>query len=755
MKTADKRLQKTPVGGYIPPSRDIPTGGVAYDPWRSLAPFMESPMTRLGQRRGGRWIGVGTMMEMQTDELIQFLLAYQAALLANADTKIRCADPTIQKFFEAMYTAIHRDLMLSCAPALFYGYQALVKQFSFGIPPNDGDESIWQGTAQPLILKGVKQLAADAVIPASDDNGRFAGIETVLGGAPVPVVYSLWLTIGKHWVAGDYYGMGRAVTTYEAWWQKHFTIDQRTLWIQRGVDPVVVMRHPSGVYTEPGKDTPTANSEVAQRTGDNARAGTTITMPSDLHVVAADGGYEQRPTSARQWDIDYLINTANPGPLTDIKDDEDRRIAFGMYFPPQAVLEAKSLGLGGPNTAEVLGTVAEQTLLQDIATIDAHLNEYVFPFILAANFGPNAARVYKETLGLNEAARAAVQATFEALLSRADTNATIFDLRGMAERLHVPLIEQTVDPAPALAPAVQAERAASGLSAKKRAAVVSSINPDDSAPENAGEQDSEETDESIFGPDEEISDNEVDAAREAVRALLDEAGRKVMNKMNLAVMVQSFVFPSIQTHPLRFNPVTRVYREALERLRARVQSELETKLQSFENGNAPSDTIRRMTAILRAGALQAAQLGVSERDGTDAALSKQDRAAVEAWIKGQQVYLRKVYTLMRKTLDSYPGKENDAARQQAVSDLVTKLVNARIPLYVNAMAGQFERSRARFTISMWPGSGDTDCITNCKCSLDWGEDEQGPFVIWKLGAAEHCRDCPDLAARSPFREGEL
>jgi len=57
-------------------------------------------------------------------------------------------------------------------------------------------------------------------------------------------------------------------------------------------------------------------------------------------------------------------------------------------------------------------------------------------------------------------------------------------------------------------------------------------------------------------------------------------------------------------------------------------------------------------------------------------------------------------------------------------------------------------------LSNYPGDGRTRCLTNCRCALsikklagdgDWD-------IYWKLGKAEHCEDCIELARRwNPLR----
>ena len=57
------------------------------------------------------------------------------------------------------------------------------------------------------------------------------------------------------------------------------------------------------------------------------------------------------------------------------------------------------------------------------------------------------------------------------------------------------------------------------------------------------------------------------------------------------------------------------------------------------------------------------------------------------------------------------------------------------------------------TLPQYPGDGNTRCRTNCRCHLEIETLEPGNWdVYWRLGVAEHCPDCIDLAERwSPLR----
>ncbi len=210
----------------------------------------------------------------------------------------------------------------------------------------------------------------------------------------------------------------------------------------------------------------------------------------------------------------------------------------------------------------------------------------------------------------------------------------------------------------------------------------------------------------------------------------------------------------------------RTYWSALAKIQAQTQEKINRQIRAWENGNAPYDTTQRIASALREGALQAAQLGRLEK-GLEGPLSKQEQAAVRSYMNEQKRYLKGVNRYMRETLDKHPVPKNaspseraqrDAQAAEAITHAASTLKGWRMPLYVNSLQGVYEQARARFSLSVYPRSGDTQCMMNCYCRLEWElDDQQVPMVYWRLSEQpeQHCNDCPELAAQSPYYEGQL
>ena len=77
------------------------------------------------------------------------------------------------------------------------------------------------------------------------------------------------------------------------------------------------------------------------------------------------------------------------------------------------------------------------------------------------------------------------------------------------------------------------------------------------------------------------------------------------------------------------------------------------------------------------------------------------------------------------------------------------MVMARLGLYAEAASQAFERGKTEGRgiprLEQYPGDGQTQCKTNCKCYLQIKETADAWLITWKLNPAEHCGDCVRLA----------
>lgn len=178
--------------------------------------------------------------------------------------------------------------------------------------------------------------------------------------------------------------------------------------------------------------------------------------------------------------------------------------------------------------------------------------------------------------------------------------------------------------------------------------------------------------------------------------------------------------------------------EPLRRVLALLLEGVNTAVDSVASGRLSPDAFQaEMVRRLFEGHVAAYLVGRDVRD-----LSPQGERLIKNAVKEQIDYLNG----FADTIAAEGWREAFAARAQ---------------LYAGSIKATFWRARA-FGLAMpyYPGDGSTPCLGNCRCSLEtvWQDEEElNAEVYWRLGAEEHCTECPQRAARSPyrFREGEL
>ena len=436
------QIGRTPQGGVVAETPAAIKPGVT-STWGMMYALLGDPTSRYGQLQVGDRISPTVKLQMISDPVIGFSLAFISAKLVRAEYEIQCADPEIQAFFKAMYAGFHREFMLQAAMAVAFGSAGLIKKLRFEMvrPLDVGEPAPWNYSTTPFICAGFDQVNPVGSWPDFDQDGRYAGFTYSKG--KVDRLYSLWLTVGRAKAFGKYSGWGRLNNAYKSWWMGEFGYDQLAVHMQKFVDRVVEVSFP------PGKDADGNDmSDTAITIGDQVRSGATVALPSNVYAVFDESLGMERLTAIRRWAVRFLENAENIDAFLGLADHLDARKAMAMLVPLQAYQQVKQSALGGPTTSDVLGELATEQLIEDASDLDMHVNEYLFPFLLRANFGPDAPPVTKVTVGLHQSDRGELFTLMAALVNRMDSTAAArIDVDELAHRLDVPIVPQEEAPA--------------------------------------------------------------------------------------------------------------------------------------------------------------------------------------------------------------------------------------------------------------------------------------------------------------------
>lgn len=364
-----------------------------FDSWTSN--LLGDPSTRIGALTSSRRVATSVKLEMLCDYRVALAQARVSAPLISAPWRIECADESKRAFFEAVWAPLHRAFMLQAVMAIPMGAVGLLKRLEFQQPQATEAQRAegvapWNSQASPLILTGTDLLYPPYVAPHFDKSDHFDGIELTqlsAGGRKViPIEYSLWLTRGLAEAFGDYQGMGRLVYCYRPWWDSMFTLDLRTRFGEKYLDPALIISYPPGA-TKDGSDpslTSQTNRLRAIQVGNAYRSGATVALPSDPYINSTDGSFTNIP----RWGIKVAEAPQQLGEFDKQDTHQTNALFMGYLMPPQSITDAKAGGLIGSGKS-VVETLSDMVLAMSILewqNIAAHVNEYMIKPMERWNF---------------------------------------------------------------------------------------------------------------------------------------------------------------------------------------------------------------------------------------------------------------------------------------------------------------------------------------------------------------------------------
>lgn len=104
-----------------------------------------------------------------------------------------------------------------------------------------------------------------------------------------------------------------------------------------------------------------------------------------------------------------------------------------------------------------------------------------------------------------------------------------------------------------------------------------------------------------------------------------------------------------------------------------------------------------------------------------------DWGIVDARVAGQGTYITRL------------GDEIEAG------NITPEMASYRSSLYANASRSAFEQGRSRSwtgaRMPAYPGDGQSECMSNCKCHWSYKSVDGRLEARWKLGSSEHCPGC--------------
>lgn len=451
-----------------------------YPQWRAIA---DAPADPFNVER----IPISQLRQMRRDPMIGFALHFIKMPLIRAPWYIKCEDAQIAAFLDYSLRKIYARLVLQYMLCLDFGFVAIAKRFSqepvlgtYFDPQDPGEtedpdlfpnqnvpadlrgksKPIWsEGSILPITWKPFVPLPPEDVEPIYSNQGEFDGIKFVprfqvqaggIGGKTgsnegemeIDVTHSLWVTHDKDSQFGNIFGYPRIGYAYQHWfsyWHRHYLADRH---FEKDSDPPTVVRHPEGHFQDPNTGDTIAFRDLALDIGDRVRAGSTIAIPSEVYT-----NFEDRPSQMYKWDLDFLKGGGNFEAFEKAFDYLDVAKLRALWVPEQALIEGKG-GQSSRNVASTFGDAFQDSQSVLMADFDDHLNRFVIPQLLWANFPEFEGEAVKVTRGFASRDIETIRQLLQ-LVGQSDITQLGLDTRTILEELNIPVMDPATQAAEA------------------------------------------------------------------------------------------------------------------------------------------------------------------------------------------------------------------------------------------------------------------------------------------------------------------
>jgi len=289
---------------------------------------------------------------------------------------------------------------------LDFGFSGMAKRYEARQPSgtfittddsgNQTESPLWsQGNVQPIMWKPFVALAPEVIEPIFTGSGDFNGILYNQQNAPaaigavqqgdqatfkIDVYHALWATHEKESNDGNIFGYPRLGYAFRYWWSYWFRWAIADRAFEKKSDPGLVVRHPD-TEVDLGDGTVISAREYALDMGERMRAGSTISLPSEVYMGEMDG----KPSGIRLWDIETIKDAIDFNPFDKSFDYLDVAKLRSLWIPEQAFLEGKG-GTSSRNVAKEMGESFTESQAVLGAQLVESINRWMIPQFLATNF---------------------------------------------------------------------------------------------------------------------------------------------------------------------------------------------------------------------------------------------------------------------------------------------------------------------------------------------------------------------------------
>lgn len=362
-------------------------------------------LRRFGDSALAAWdwtrIPLTKIYQMRSDPMIQFGLLFIKVPLIRAPWFIECEDPQVAAFVEGALREIWISFVYQYTNCYDFGYAPLIKEYKFIQPdwtfldpdhPEEPKQPVWnEGNIDAIVWNTFTQIAPEHSEVQWTDKGEFDGFKWTSPGKPigtfsddgsvhVPVTHALWATNNKEKVWGSLYGESMLVPVYRYWWSYWFRWALADRAFEKSVDPSIVVYYPPTIEeVKDGDGEVLSFQAIALDLFDRARSGSTIAFPNERFED------ENGKAGARKWEWEVLDTKDNFSALQETFNYLDVMKLRSLCVPEQALIEGGG-GQSSRNVAAAMGDKFFESQYVRMQEIDAHVNKYLIPQLIALNF---------------------------------------------------------------------------------------------------------------------------------------------------------------------------------------------------------------------------------------------------------------------------------------------------------------------------------------------------------------------------------
>lgn len=448
-----ERLKKRLTQSRRPSAQDITGPGVNWTNWMDV----------LGQPFDVTRIPLSKLESMRRDPILAFGLMFVKVPLIRAPWYIKSSDARRAAFVDNALRRIYGRFILSYCNSLDYGFSGIVKRFEEAIDldwtyydtESQDDKPVWEAKyVNPVIWKPFTSLNPRSIIPHWNYKGEFAGIDFSpyqgvspfgtsgfpAGGnvsdstkvADIPLDWALWATNEKDSVFGSYWGYPRIGYSVRYWWLYWYEYALSARAFERWADPPFVVYHPAEDAVDADTGETIDFGDAALELAEKLRSGANIAMPSTVIK-----GFDERQTSVREWYAEQMKSEVNFDALMKKFEYLDVLKLRSVMVPEQALVEGKG-GTSSRNVAATFGDIFQESQAVLMEEIDDHINRYMIPQLLEANFGPGGPTCTKVTTGFDPQDIDTMRAIIESVANKTGVDKLPVDERELLTRLGVP-----------------------------------------------------------------------------------------------------------------------------------------------------------------------------------------------------------------------------------------------------------------------------------------------------------------------------